>query len=382
MPPQAAASRAATAAVEPATDLTVPSLVDLMAAQGGEPDASEGPPQPRSLEDVVAEALPAVVQITTPDGLGTGFFVTTDTLLTNAHVVGLHKGVNLRFSEGGRRTASVEQVWRETDLAVLKVDVADPGQTVLRLARPEQVKVGAEVVAIGSPYGLQNTVTRGIISGRREYVYDRIGGQSVNVVQTDAAINPGNSGGPLIDRYRRVVGVNTLKIGSAQGLGFAVEMSYARRLLGPDFALKSEGDQRREHALRQYEEAIRILALRADEQETRWLKLRPTCYARAAEAAPAPREWFVLWEGASGLLRDAPSCRNWNPFFVDWARRVHEGLRHYEGLALDGGAAPEHLRTIRRRYNLAWSSWEEKAGELPASRAAVRATVADRVRTR
>ena len=361
-PPAAAVSSAGGAsapAVEPAADLHVPTLIDLMALPGT-PDAGQDlqTPAPLSVEEVVSRALPAVVQITTPDGLGTGFFVSTGRLLTNAHVVGSHRGVNLRASDGGRRTASVQHVWREADIAVLEVDVARPDQGILPLAGPEHVRVGAEVVAIGSPFGLQNTVTRGIISGKRAYVYDRIGRQSVNVVQTDAAINPGNSGGPLIDRYGRVVGVNTLKIGAAQGLGFAVDMSYARRLLGEDFALQSEDDRRRERGARQYEEAVRILALRADERDAKWQQVRRTCFTREPGAAPRPREWFELWRGEPGLLRDVPSCQNWNPFFVEWARRVHDALQHYEQMALGEGVPAEQLRSIRRRYSMAWSAWE------------------------
>jgi S1-C subfamily serine protease len=350
--------------VEPAaagkdTDLVVPALVDLMAARPASGDTAEGPAL-LSVEEVVTRTLPAVVKVEARDGFGTGFFVARDTLLTNAHVVGLDKAVTLRLSGGEQRTAGVEKVWREVDLAMLKIDIVDLNQIVLPVARPEEIRIGAEVVAIGSPLGLQNTVTRGIISGRREYVYDRIGGQSMNVVQTDAAINPGNSGGPLIDRYGRVVGVNTMKIGGpAEGLGFAVDMHYARRMLGPDFALKSAADQRREDGLREYERSVRFLAVRADETETRWKAIRGTCFIPPDGEPPALREWFRLADGPQGMLRNQPACVSWNPFIVDYAKRIREALQHYETLALNAGVKPETTRVIRRRYNLAWSAWEK-----------------------
>jgi serine protease Do len=95
-------------------------------------------------------------------------------------------------------------------------------------------------------------VTRGIVSALRDV-------QGVSLVQTDTAINPGNSGGPLLDRYGRVVGINTWKIaGSAQSLGFAVSTYYARAMLGPEFAPKA--DRSYETGLREYTENLRVLA--------------------------------------------------------------------------------------------------------------------------
>src|SRR4029453_12487322 len=95
------------------------------------------------------------------------------------------------------------------DLAVLKLDIADFDQVILPLADPNEVTIGADVVAIGSPLGFANTVTRGIVSGKRTR-------NNIDLVQTDAAINPGNSGGPLLDRWGRVLGVNTMKLGGAE----------------------------------------------------------------------------------------------------------------------------------------------------------------------
>ena len=177
------------------------------------------------IEEIVTRTIPAVVTVDTRRGHGSGFFVAPDTLLTNAHVVHDYSTVVLRPSGGSPVFARVVTAARDVDLAVLRLDRAPERQVWLPLGSPSDVQLGAEVIAIGSPLGLQNTVTRGIVSGIRTV-------KDVNVLQTDAAINPGSSGGPLIDRYGRVIGVTTLKLGgSAEAIGFAVSIQYARVLL-------------------------------------------------------------------------------------------------------------------------------------------------------
>lgn len=180
---------------------------------------------PLTIEEIVTRTIPAVVTVETRRGHGSGFFVAPDTLLTNAHVVHDYSTVVLRPGGGSPVFARVVIAARDVDLAVLRLDRAAERQVWLPLGSPSDVQLGAEVIAIGSPLGLQNTVTRGIVSGIRTV-------KDVNVLQTDAAINPGNSGGPLIDRYGRVIGVTTLKLGgSAEAIGFAVSIQYARVLL-------------------------------------------------------------------------------------------------------------------------------------------------------
>jgi S1-C subfamily serine protease len=180
---------------------------------------------PLTIEEIVTRTIPAVVTVDTRRGHGSGFFVAPDTLLTNAHVVHDYSTVVLRPSGGSPVFARVVTAARDVDLAVLRLDRAPERQVWLPLGSPSDVQLGAEVIAIGSPLGLQNTVTRGIVSGIRTV-------KDVNVLQTDAAINPGSSGGPLIDRYGRVIGVTTLKLGgSAEAIGFAVSIQYARVLL-------------------------------------------------------------------------------------------------------------------------------------------------------
>jgi S1-C subfamily serine protease len=360
---QTSASAAAVAAAAPVSALSapadlgepppVPPLVQLLAPPAGDTSA------PLTIEEVVTRALPAVVKVETRDGIGSGFFVSPDTLLTNAHVVGSETSVTLRLSRGEKKTATVENVWRQVDLAILKTDVVDLEQVVLPIAAPADVRVGAEVVAIGSPLGLQNTVTRGIISGMRMYMYDRITPQGMEVVQTDAAINPGNSGGPLIDRHGRVVGVNTLKLqGGAERLGFAVQMHYARRLLGPAFTLKSATERRRDDGLHGYDGMIRRLAQYVDEVDARWQRFRPHCVRPAAEP-PVAREWFALRNGGAASVSEAAACQAARGYFVEWAHLAHDALEQYNEDAREAGVPPATLRTIRRTHNMAWPAWEK-----------------------
>jgi S1-C subfamily serine protease len=199
---------------------------DPLGASAGEPlESSTRPLNPLTIEEIVTRTMPAVVTVETRRGHGSGFFVSPDTLLTNAHVVHDYSTVVLRPSGGSPVFARVVTSARDVDLAILRLDRPAARQVWLPLGSPADVQLGAEVIAIGSPLGLQNTVTRGIVSGMRTV-------KNVDVVQTDAAINPGNSGGPLIDRYGRVIGVTTLKLGgSAEAIGFAVSVRYARTLL-------------------------------------------------------------------------------------------------------------------------------------------------------
>src|SRR3954469_6177081 len=151
-----------------------------------------------SLEDVISVVMPAVVTVQTGSSKGSGFFVTPDTVLTNVHVIGTNATVTITRANGMTTTARVQSTEPAFDVAVLKVAGVLSNQTVIPLGTASNVRLGEEVIAIGTPLGfLQNTVSRGIVSGMREV-------RGATLVQTDAAINPGNSGGPLIDRRGRV----------------------------------------------------------------------------------------------------------------------------------------------------------------------------------
>src|SRR5688572_3912770 len=188
--------------------------------------APAAPAAPLALEDVVSQVLPAVASIEAGRARGTGFFTAADTVLTNAHVIEGHASVTLSV---GTRTYSARVVTVNTsvDLAVLRVSNADPAQPILRLGSVNTLRVGEEVVAVGSALGvLSNTVTRGIVSA-----FLKAG--NATLIQTDAAINPGNSGGPLVNRTGQVIGINSIGVSrhAGEGLAFAVAIDHARALL-------------------------------------------------------------------------------------------------------------------------------------------------------
>ena len=153
------------------------------------PEATDNAPATLTaagLEDVIGRAMPAVVRVETSSGFGSGFFISADTLLTNVHVVGGNSMVTVRRPDGKTVVAHVERTASELDIAVIRISNADPSQPILPLGSGSRARAGQEVVALGSPLGLQNTVTRGIVSAVRG-----VGG--LTLVQTDAAINPGTA---------------------------------------------------------------------------------------------------------------------------------------------------------------------------------------------
>jgi len=213
---------------------------------GGDEPAAAAPAasaavSPRQQGDVAAiyrAASPAVVSVRAGSGSGTGFVVDTDgTVVTNAHVVGDSDRVQLQFSDDRTVTADVRGVDTSYDLAVLHVDPARAGAlTALELADSSTVRTGQLAVAIGSPFGLPQTATAGIVSGTGRHIQAPDGFQIDSVIQTDAPINPGNSGGPLLDASGRVIGVNSQIAtgGTSQGnvgIGFAVPANTVRDVI-------------------------------------------------------------------------------------------------------------------------------------------------------
>ena len=319
------------------------------------PEAMTANAEPMALlstEEIVTRSMPAVVTVQTRDGLGSGFFVAPGTVITNAHVVRGSAAVTLKRGGGYSRAARVEDVWDDMDLATLKVDLPDLDQTVLPLAAVSDVHVGAEVVAIGSPLGLANTVTRGIVSGMRDV-------DGVRMIQTDTAINPGNSGGPLLDRYGRVLGVNTMKLVTrgVDSLAFAVSIDYVRRMLGPSFVPKTDRDRQREDGMRQYTQNLRVLAEQADAVEANWKRFHVSCGPEGGSDL-VERGWFALWDGGGTPMRTTPSCRSWLGYFKEAAVRTHDALRRYQLGARAAGVGVEQMRGVRRRNALVFPPWE------------------------
>lgn len=181
---------------------------------------------------VAAAVAPAVVQIETQEGLGSGFiYDKSGLILTAGHVVGTAQQVQVRMADGARYEGTVVGSDNATDVAVVKIS-ADAELPVAVLATGVQPQVGQLAVAIGSPFGLDQTVTAGIVSavGRST----ETPGGVIPAIQTDAPINSGNSGGALADRQGRVIGINdSIITGSSQatgnvGVGFAIPISLAK----------------------------------------------------------------------------------------------------------------------------------------------------------
>ncbi len=205
---------------------------------------------PNSVAGIAARVLPSVVEVdsstTTGTDTGTGFFIQSDGyIMTNNHVVEAavlaKTPITVKLSNNKQYTATL--VGRDTsyDLAVLKIDVT--GAPALVLGNSDNVLVGDPVIAIGSPLGLQGTVTTGIISAKNRPVTtssDNTAGENsfIDALQTDAAINPGNSGGPLVDSTGAVIGVNSAiaSLGGSIagqpgsiGLGFSIPINQAKK---------------------------------------------------------------------------------------------------------------------------------------------------------
>ncbi|HKB84184.1 MAG TPA: DegQ family serine endoprotease [Burkholderiales bacterium] len=170
-----------------------------------------GPPQPRDYET---------------RSLGSGFIVSADGyILTNAHVVDMADDVTVKLNDKREFKAKVIGADKRTDVAVIKIDAT--GLPAVKIGDPEKLRVGEWVVAIGSPFGFESTVTAGIVSAKGRSLPQE---NYVPFIQTDVAINPGNSGGPLFNMKGEVVGINSQiysRTGGFMGLSFAIPIDVA-----------------------------------------------------------------------------------------------------------------------------------------------------------
>jgi S1-C subfamily serine protease len=165
---------------------------------------------------------------------GTGFVVDHQgSIVTNDHVAAGGSKVSVRFGEHGKRI-DARVVGRDpsTDLALLRIDPKRAGDiAALPLGQSKQVHVGDPAVAIGNPFGLERSLTLGVVSSTDRQIDAPGGGKIDHVVQTDAAVNPGNSGGPLLDGAGRVIGINSQGRGGGSGIAFAVPVDTLKRVL-------------------------------------------------------------------------------------------------------------------------------------------------------
>ena len=190
--------------------------------------------QPPAMEDFFGRRRPARRRQSESTGMGSGVIVRADGyILTNNHVVEGSDEVNVELEDGRVLPAKIVGTDPQTDLAVLSIDAT--GLRAAPFGSSDDIRVGDWVLAIGSPFGLDQTVTAGIISGKnrvQRIINDGDGFE--DFLQTDAAINPGNSGGPLVNLRGELVGINTAilsRSGASAGIGFAIPVSMAKPVL-------------------------------------------------------------------------------------------------------------------------------------------------------
>jgi S1-C subfamily serine protease len=189
----------------------------------------------KSVAQIYREAAPGVVRVTQAQGQGSGFVIDSEGhILTNAHVVDGAGPVFVSFSNADRVQATIVGKDDSTDTALLKVTESADALRPLALGSSTSVSVGDPVVAIGNPFGLDRTITSGIVSAVARQIQAPNGFPINNAIQTDAAINHGNSGGPLLNMQGQVVGINSQiadsGIDANVGVGFAIPIDMVKQI--------------------------------------------------------------------------------------------------------------------------------------------------------
>jgi S1-C subfamily serine protease len=232
--------------------LGAPSALQGKTAPREAPAAPKGPvPCPASIPDLYEKVSPAVVSVAAMsidprepvDRLsrvaGSGVIVDpTGLVVTNSHVVFGSSAISVTLDDGTVLPARIVGIDPMVDLALLRIPKPETGTLpTARLEGTEKLRVGDEVFAIGNPFGLEQTLTRGVVSAVNRVLPGASWSLREPMIQTDAAINHGNSGGPLVDRCGNVVGINTAILPDAQGIGFAIPAGIVRSVL-PELAEK------------------------------------------------------------------------------------------------------------------------------------------------
>lgn len=166
-------------------------------------------------------------------------------ILTNNHVISGADEIIVKFADNSESTAKIIGADPETDVALIKVDRSIPAEMIARLGDSDKIRIGGWAIAVGNPFGLDWTVTVGVISARGRSnlrIRGDAGPSYQDFIQTDASINLGNSGGPLVNIHGEVIGINTAINAQAQGIGFAIPINLAKRIVDQ---LKDSGIVRR-----------------------------------------------------------------------------------------------------------------------------------------
>lgn len=265
-----------------------PSVVQVAARSGANPIAEDEEPAPGGA----------------PSSTGTGFvWDHQGHVVTNDHVIQGSKTVALRFASGEVAEAEVIGVAPNYDLAVLRVRNAKQPPPPFAVGSSADLKVGQAAFAIGNPFGLDQSMTSGIISALKRRLPTSSGREIANVIQTDAAINPGNSGGPLLDSAGRLIGVTTAiysPSGANAGIGFAVPVDIVNRVV-PELIRTG----------RVPTPGIGIVA--ANEALATRLGIEGVIVVRTAPSSPAQRAGIRGVELASGALGDVITEVNSKP---------------------------------------------------------------------
>jgi S1-C subfamily serine protease len=180
--------------------------------------------QSSDFSSIIDDIIKGVVSIKTNSGKGSGTIIDKEGyIITNKHVIEDASAIFVTDYQGIHYPVHIVSVATNLDLAIVKIE-SNNTFTALKFASDNDIKVGSKVIAVGNPLGLSFTVTEGIISSRSRII------DSQTYIQTDVSINPGNSGGPLINSEKRIIGINTLKIGNAEGIGFAIPSYIAQEM--------------------------------------------------------------------------------------------------------------------------------------------------------
>ncbi len=329
-------------------------------AFGGE-EKSHWEPEPLSIEDVVQSVLPGVVLVEGIDQFGSGFFVQPGLVATNYHVVARQYSIKVKLHNGVSVRARILKKSVDHDLAVLELMNKGLEHEVMSLGTVNDLHTGHEVVAIGTPLGLRNTATRGIVSAIRTV-------ENITLVQTDAALNPGNSGGPLLDERGRVIGINTIKFGDSLALAVAIDHLtdlLAGHTLLPALPIAAITDMKEtsdmdavELARHRFGAMVEALAIKANRVDVLWSRFRNQCGACADYEGPDGRDWFVVWDDYGRIpYPESVECQDLLQDFIGRAEAIGREMWSAEQEARREGIEEETRSFVRRRFEMEWSGW-------------------------